>query len=257
MPRKVLKNKPLIEAIFELRWALQEPAPGFRIDPHYKLLIGRLYDKLSENYPYYEQLPTAAMPDEIGSYIVQHRFRKAKDIWPLVQLGPGIITVNDTDGYIWEDFEIRIDKAVKMLFEVYDESGKPLSINRLLLRYIDGIRFDFGDDDIFDFLQNQLKTNISLYPKLFETEEIQRLPSALDLRFSFPSENPNGRIHLRFVQGKKNGIDALIWETMVESLMEDASEYQKNILEWINKAHDVTDDWFFKLIEGELEGRFE
>ena len=37
MERKILKNKPLVEAIFELRWELQEPAPGMKIDPHYNL----------------------------------------------------------------------------------------------------------------------------------------------------------------------------------------------------------------------------
>ncbi|WP_242529248.1 hypothetical protein [Methylacidimicrobium sp. B4] len=25
---------------------------------------------------------------------------------------------------------------------------------------------------------------------------------------------------------------------------------------WLDKAHDLTDDWFFKLIEGELESTF-
>jgi len=38
MPRKPLKNKPLIEAIFEFRWELQEQTPGMKVDPHYKIL---------------------------------------------------------------------------------------------------------------------------------------------------------------------------------------------------------------------------
>lgn len=83
--REILKNKPLVEAIFELRWDLQEPVPGIKIDPHYKLLIGRLYDKLNDEYPYHEQLPIAAMPDEILGHVVQHRFRRNKDEWPLIQ----------------------------------------------------------------------------------------------------------------------------------------------------------------------------
>lgn len=87
MMRKILKNKPLVEAIFELRWNLQEPSPGMRVDPHYKLLIGRLYDKLNDEYPFHEQLPTATMPDEIAGYVVRHRFRKDKDKWPLIQIG--------------------------------------------------------------------------------------------------------------------------------------------------------------------------
>lgn len=40
MAKKVLENKPLVEAIFELRWEPQERAPKIRMGPHYKILIG-------------------------------------------------------------------------------------------------------------------------------------------------------------------------------------------------------------------------
>jgi uncharacterized protein (TIGR04255 family) len=30
----------------------------------------------------------------------------------------------------------------------------------------------------------------------------------------------------------------------------------KGFANWIDAAHAITDDWFFKLIEGELERRF-
>ena len=66
MPRKPLKNKPLIEAIFEFRWELREPSPEMKVDPHYKILIGRMHDKISDEYPFHEQLPTATMSDEIA-----------------------------------------------------------------------------------------------------------------------------------------------------------------------------------------------
>nr|QNO45094.1 hypothetical protein DAFKAPGL_00003 [Methanosarcinales archaeon ANME-2c ERB4]QNO46051.1 hypothetical protein FINKGBGL_00001 [Methanosarcinales archaeon ANME-2c ERB4] len=69
MPRKPLKHKPLIEAIFEFRWELQEQTPEMKVDPHYKILIDRMYDKISDEYPFHEQLPTATMPDEIAGYV--------------------------------------------------------------------------------------------------------------------------------------------------------------------------------------------
>lgn len=257
MRRKVLKNKPLVEAIFELRWNLQEPAPSMRIDPHYKLLVGRLYDKLKDEYPFHEQLPAAAMPDEIAGYIVQHRFRKDKDKWPLVQIGPGITTVNDTEGYVWEDFEKRIIQIVNILFGVYPESKSNLTVNRLLLRYIDAIAFDFEKDDILTFLKEQAKMKINLYQKLFEDTRVEKSPLGLDLRFSFASTEPKGAIHLRFVRGKTKESDALIWETMVESVSEHVPKVENEIADWVKEAHNLADDWFFKLIEGELLRRFE
>lgn len=257
MTRKILENKPLIEAIFELKWSLQQVSSGPSIDPHYKLLIGRMYDRLSNEYPFPERLPTATMPDEIAGYVVQHRFRKGKDEWPLVQIGPGIVTVNDTEKYTWEDFKKRIDKVLAVLFKVYPDAENNLKIDSLLLRYIDAINFDFTRHNGLNFLKSQMKTSISLYPRLFEDTGVNEIPSEFDLKFSFNSAKPKGVIHLRFVRGKKKKGDALIWETMVQSVGKDAPKAKKAITSWVKEAHNLTDDWFFKIIEGDLQGRFE
>ncbi len=256
MQRKVLKNKPLIEAIFEVKWQLIEQGEGLRIDPHYKILIGSLYSKFKEEYPYHEMLPTASIPDNMADYVIQHRFRKGKNEWPLIQVGPGILAVNDTEGYIWEDFEKKVMNAVKILFEVYPEREK-LEINSLLLRYIDAVEFNFESYNIFDFLSQRMKTGITVYPKLFKDTKVEPLPSSFDWRLSFPSKKPEGTIHLRFTRGKKENTDALIWETMVQSTNNELLPIPEKITDWLNNAHDLTDDWFFKLIEGELERRFE
>lgn len=257
MSRRELKNKPLVEAIFELRWNLKETSPGIKIDSHYKLLIGRLYDKFQKEYKFHEQLLAAAIPDEMAGYMVQHRFRKDKDKWPLIQLGPGIITFNETEGYEWEDFKNQIINVLDNLFELYPDAQENLKVNSLLLRYIDAIDFDFKKDDIFSFLKDKMKINITLYQKLFEKTGIDRTCENIDLRFSFPSENPKGIMHLRFARGKKEGTDALIWETAVRSNAEDAPRVKKNIVKWLAVSHNLTNDWFFKIIEGELLRRFE
>ncbi|MCK4245079.1 MAG: TIGR04255 family protein [Candidatus Omnitrophica bacterium] len=257
MGRKILKNKPLVEAIFELRWELQEPKSGLKIDPHYKMLIGRIYDRVKEGYPFPEQLPTATMPDEIAGYVVQHRFRKGKNEWPLIQIGPGIITLNDTEGYVWEDFEKRISHLLDTLFEAYPDAENNLRVNGLLLRYIDAIDFDYGKDDIFTFLKGKMKMNIDIRKQLFEDARVSKLPLGFDLRFSFPSTKPKGAVHLRFTRGKREGANALIWETQVQSIGDDAPKVKSEIAIWVKEAHELTDDWFFKMIEGELIRRFE
>lgn len=258
MVRRLLKNKPLIEAMFELRWNLRQPAPGIMLDPHYRLLIGRLYEKLYLEYPFHEQLPTATMPDEIAGYVVQDRFRKNEGKWPLLQVGPGIITVNDTEEYIWEDFKKRIVQSVGILFDLYPESATNLKVNELMLRYVDAVPFDFENDNILQFLQEQLKIRIDLYQGLFEDTGTKKLPLGLDLRFSFASSEPKGAIRLRFARGKRRGSEALIWETVVQSVSKDeVPQLPSGIADWVENAHNITDDWFFKLIEGELLRRFE
>jgi uncharacterized protein (TIGR04255 family) len=256
MTARVLRNKPLVEAIFELRWELEEPAPGLKRDPHYKILVGSIYDNISDDYPFHQQLPTAVMPDEIAAYVVQHQFRKGKNEWPLIQIGPGVVTLNDTNGYIWEDFEKRILRLTETLFEVYPNSEN-LTVNTVLLRYIDAINFDYQDSDIFEFLKAQMKMNISVYPKLFEDTGVSELPTGFDLNFSFPSEKPKGALHLRFTRGQKKGADVLMWETIVQSVGDDVPKAKDKIPPWLELAHDLTSDWFFKIIEGDLLRRFE
>ena len=77
------------------------------------------------------------------------------------------------------------------------------------------------------------------------------------MRFSFPAKKPKGAVHLRFVRGKRKNVDALIWETHVQSVDEDAPKSKDKINKWVVEAHTLTDDWFFKMIEGELLRRFE
>lgn len=257
MVRKILKNKPLVEAIFELRWELQEPQPGMKLDPHYKILIGRIYDKVSAEYPFHEQLPAATMPDEIAAYIVQHRFRKEKDKWPLIQIGPGIITLNDTDSYVWEDFEKRVNSLIDTFFQTYPEAEKNLRVNSLLLRYIDAVEFDYGKNKIFDFLKEKMKISVDLHKGLFEGTGVENLPLAFALRLSFTTSKPKGAVHLGFSRGRRKESDALIWETMVQSIGDDAPKIREEIVAWVKDGHSLADDWFFKIIEGELEKRFE
>ena len=256
---KNLKNKPLIEAIFELKWLLQEPIEGvnLKIDPHYKLLIGRVYDRVKEEYPFHEQLTASNIPEEFAAYVVQHRFRKKEKGWPLNQIGPGIITLNDTSNYTWDDFKRRIKLLLDTLFESYPEANTALKINNLLLRYIDAIEFDFSKNEIFAFLKDHMKMNIGIYDKLFENTGINKLSPGFDIRFSFPSTKPKGLINLRFTRGEKNGKDALIWETMVQTDGINSPQKKTDISKWVEKAHTLTDDWFFKIIEGDLFRRFE
>lgn len=257
MSEKRLTDNPLIEAIFEFQWNLEKTSSGIMTDPHYKILIGQLYDKIKEVYPFYEQLQTATIPDEIAGYLIQHRFRKNKDEWPLIQLGPGIITLNDTERYVWEDFEKKILFILDNLFKLYPHMGSDIMIKKLLLRYINAIEFNFENMDIFNFLENKMKIKIGMNKKLFLNTGVTELPLGFDLRSSFHSKIPRGAIHLRFARGKKKNADALIWETMVESLGEDVPQTQIKIEEWVNNAHNLAEDWFFKIIEGDLFRRFE
>jgi uncharacterized protein (TIGR04255 family) len=257
MGSKILKNKPLVEAIFELRWEIQETIPGIKIDPHYQLLIGRVYDRVKEEYSFHEPLPTSAMPEQIAGYIVQHRFRKEKDQWPLIQLGPGIITLNDTEGYKWNDFKKRIENLIDVIYDIYPNRESNFKINNLMLRYINAIDFDYEKEDLFMFLKDKLKVSIEINKEFFQDESVINLPVNIDSIFSFTSNKPRGIFHLRFVRGKKKNLDALIWETILQSIGDEVPNNKEKILQWAEEAHSLIEQWFFRMIEGELLRRFE
>lgn len=256
MPRKDLKNKPLVEAILELNWNLPaQPSQGMEGDPHYRLLLGRFSERVESDYPFHEPLPTAQIPDAMVAHMVQHRFRTGDGKWPLVQIGPGIMTVNETDGYKWCDFKDRCEKAVKALFDAHPAKQK-FAVEDLTLRYIDAVEVDFRLENVFKFLDEKMKTRISLPDSLFNGGRVHRSPVAFNWQASFPNNDPGGVITLRFAVGQRGGKPALIWETLVQAARDRMPSIPDGFSAWLGKAHDLTDDWFFKLIEGELERRF-
>ena len=256
MSRKDLKKKPLVEAILELKWKLPiQTAPGIEADPHYRLLLGRFSEKVEGDYPFHEPLPTTQIPDAMVAHMAQHRFRTSEAGWPLIQMGPGLMTVNETDGYNWSDFKKRCEKAVESLFNAHP-AKQNFRVQDVTLRYIDAVDVDFMQESVFGFLQEKMKTTISLPDGLFDGGRVEKNPAAFNWQASFPHNDPGGLVTLRFAIGKHKDRPALIWETLVKAARDHIPSIPDGFSEWLGKAHDLTDDWFFKLIEGELERRF-
>lgn len=245
-----LPNKPLVEAIFEFRWQIT----GEEGDPHYPLFVGRLYDRVQSEYPFHEPLPSALIPLPAATNIVQHRFRVEKDRWPLVQVGPGIVTVNDTEGYIWQDFGQRAKALTKAIYEAYPEPQE-LRVANLNLRYLDAFELEHNQN-MLDYLSEKLKSTVSLPSQLFADTAVSSVPKTFNMMASFATEKPMGNIVVRFGSGKHVGKPALILEIAVRSDSSDVPNMPEGFEIWVETAHKLTDDWFFKFIEGELERRF-
>ena len=101
-----------------------------------------------------------------------------------------------------------------------------------------------------------MKTRISLPDSLFEGGRVKNNPVAFNWQASFPHDDPGGLVTLRLAVGKRKDKPALIWETLVKAAPDRIPVIPDGFSEWLEKAHDLTDDWFFKLIEGELARRF-
>lgn len=247
-----LKNAPLVEAIFEVKWNLDLQPSGMRSDPNFKLLYGRIYDRLTpKEYPSYEPLPTSSMPEEMAAYVIQYRFRKADNEWPLIQLGPGIITLNETKNYDWPDYQRRIASMVTTFFEAYPKSST-LKIDELNIRYIDAVDFNFKDNDLIQYLHEKMKIDIKMPPTLFSNETgVANHPNGFDYRISYPCRG--GIAGIRIVRGQRANRDAIITETTVQIRGKTTPQTSDEILKWVENSHTLVHIWFVKLYKELME----
>jgi len=254
MPPKSLSKKPLIEAILEIKWRLPDESSAPPVDADYRLFVGRFFDRMREHYPSFETLPTAQVPEGMLQHVAQYRFRVQEGKWPLVQIGSGLLTLNDTEGYRWEDFESRAILALDVLTASYPVE---LHIKSLLLRYINAVQVDFETCDITIFLRDKLKVGVMFPDALFQSGDAERTVQALALQAGFRSTKPPGNVQLKFARGKAREKDAVIWETSVHSFEKDLPALPREFSSWLGAAHEIAEDWFFKLIDGDLLHQFE
>lgn len=254
MKRPELSEPPIVEAILEVKWKLQPESTGGMLDEQYGLLPGKLHDRISGEYPFHEQLPAASVPDSISPYIPKHRFRTAKDEWPLVQIGPGLLTVNDTKKYTtYDHFRPRAVAAVNHLYEVCN--GK-LDVTSVLLRYIDAVEFDHRTQNVLDFLRDKMQVSVDMPTKLFAGTGAEARPNEFQCVLAFDCMSPKGITKLAFATRLRYDKPVFVWEHLVQSTDSDVPAMPTAFGDWLDAAHRLTDDWFFKLIEGELVESF-
>jgi uncharacterized protein (TIGR04255 family) len=249
-----LPKKPLVEAIFEVRWKLEQKDGGI-IDPGFQLLLSRFYDKVMAQFPEFENLvPASLMPEPMTPSMVRHRFRKAKNSWPLIQLGPGVMSVNETEGYTWSGFRPMLKMAVESLLQAYPTNLAKLQISQVTLRYIDALPLetDGAKREIIEFLKDYLHTDVSVDPLLFEDPSTAGKPSGLNIRLNYPLTRPAGVGVLSFASGMRENVPSVIWETIVVSRDDQTPSKLAEFEVWFDEAHDVTDRWFFTLSRGPL-----
>ncbi len=249
---RVLPSKPLVEAVLELKWQLR-PNPGGPgpVDPGYPYAVGRLFEQLHATYPFREELPQAQIPDAITPYLVKHRFRTSEGGWPLVQIGPGIATLNFTETYTWELFRDAALALLPRLRTAY-EGVYALTPASLLLRYINAVSCDFVHEDVIRFLDEKLHVSLRLPGAILDSPHREGTARGLDVRLALPVSRPVGVASVKFSTGRRGDVPSLIWEHNVLSKDEKAPDLGEGFATWLDQAHEVAEAWFLTLVEGDL-----
>jgi uncharacterized protein (TIGR04255 family) len=253
---KGMPAQRLVEAIFEARWQLPDFGDGSPPkDPLYKLAVGSLFENLKSEYPFHRQLPASVLPDEISAYIIQHQFRTADDSWPLVQLGQGILTVNDTrEKYNWGDFQSRIKSAMKHITCFYEENGQPIVTKLQSLTYVNSVPFDFLSQDGLRYLEERMGIAVGLDGSLMASCADKR-PSGFDLHFVYQTSSPHSsELRLRFgTATSADGARLISWETAVRSEKEGDISGEEQISDWAQEAHKVAKQVYLALVSKSTE----
>lgn len=248
-----LSKQPLIEVVFELHWRSKKGYP----DPDYRLLIGAFYEHIKSEFPVFEPLPTVHIPEEAippNNKIVQYRFWSENKTWPVVQLGPGILTVNMNKNYGgWATFKPVIEKVVEKFLNSYPNKEN-LALERLILKYLDVFRVDFSKDNVLDYLKSKLHVNLSVDlgddPRKANLSEA---PINIDLKLEHQINEPEGVLGFRFFKALVEDEEGLVMESYVISKESPQSDLTKeSIAIWLDQAHNMTEFIFSNLIRGEL-----
>lgn len=236
-----LPKAPLIEVIFEIRWSIE----GEKEAQDVKYLPGDLYPLLKQEYPYREAVNPQAPVEFMLIHAPNQRFRYAKGDYPLVQVGPGIVTVNTVDAkYFWNKFEAGV-------MDVFDKVEKVYKFKRTLnlaLTYVDLLKFDFEKDNVLRFWEEYLGLT---FKQSFLAGQ-QAASNAL-LALSYPTEL--GTLNVTIGRGKDNkGHDGIAVTT---NLISGNIEPKNSLIkDWLNKSHELSSNLFKEMTKGKLYESF-
>jgi len=240
-----LKNAPLKEAIFELYWHLPLDQTGFPTDSEFDIALGKFASKIQNSFPVHKRL----FPPGTNLKIYpkpSHQFWTRELTWPVVQLGPGILSVNETEkNYSWKDnFRANIDTAINTLLGSYAEE---LKFTKIRLTYIDAIDYSDEQESAAEFVSKNLLTSIVTK---YELPGVKR-----NVQIGQSSALDNGTLfHFNIQNGINNSTESpsIIWTTALEKSDEIKKE---SLLDWLDFAHQIASDSFVNTLNPDFYAR--
>jgi uncharacterized protein (TIGR04255 family) len=165
MTDRKLTRVPLLEYLFEVRWAGNE---GVKVYDEFELSLGRLYERLRERFPVTQRINSLprelydAIPPVKNVPFIRFLPTPQNDTselsYPLIQYGPGIATCNvDRASYDWAQFAQQSSQLFGTLKDCHD--SLEARIDTILLRSLDA--FELSESELNKFLSEKMTIEIS------------------------------------------------------------------------------------------------
>jgi uncharacterized protein (TIGR04255 family) len=238
-PDFVFEKPPLVEIIAEVRWPLQQltAIPGVAIDPNFDRFRSA-FEKIAESQGFkaQETLPSAQVR-ELLPYTPTHRIRLAEGKWPVIQLGPGILTVNQVPPYRgWKSFRPILDNAFTSFLACYPMVGELVPLVHLELRYIDAFRNAHGVASPNAFIREGLSIGLRVPKELLtRVSDSNNVGGACALEILLGANL--GKAHVQLAAGRFNEEPAVVASFIVQSDGFKVPTSPEEVSSWFDRAH--------------------
>lgn len=234
-----LPNAPLVEVIFEIRWNFNPATTDL------SAVTDCLYGMFKPELPYREY---SAMPLPSGMTLPMKLektyFRKAAGEYPLVQVAPGIVSVNTVDAvYEWDDFARFTESVVARLASCEDVTRNMAGVS---LKYLDFYEFDFEHGDVCGFISDNFSFSLG------NDAAIGLRPLSVNVQTNY--QTPLGIFSVNISRGGVGGKAGIVMNTSVSL---DYPVFRPEKLKgWLDGAHETLSGYFKKVTEGKMYNSF-
>jgi uncharacterized protein (TIGR04255 family) len=257
-----LPNAPLAEVVFEMRWELEGDASipiPFKTDPGYYVMADSFAELVAQlGFGYAKRLSDDS---QVAPHSIAWRYyRNQEQPFPLWQIGPGILAVNESSSYEWVTYKKLCLDAFKVLKKCYPKMRRfDLKPFYLELRYIDSFGLDEKtNESLIDFLNKNTSLNVSL--PFFISGKLQSIANG-QLTLSFPVKGMGETLFVIAIgSGLSQGIKSVIMESKIITKLgkSDIEQGQtvKGLSQWLESAHDISSPFFKEFIKDQLMKKF-
>ena len=176
--------------------------------------------------------------------------------YPLMQIGPGVATVNVAQGYSWSVFNEHILRLIESIYDLYPTTAHPLNFTKCELRFLNGIRLDSKDENALDFLADKLHIKVEMDSDLFLTSQVIEQPNALNITVGYPLRRPHGNLGISAHLGQMDGKPAYLFQNQVISMGEWVPSDSHGFESWVADAHEAAVQSFISFCKGSLMDKF-
>jgi len=256
-----LSRSDLIEAWLTVKWELDtSDDPNFPQDPQFPFALGKFYDGVQDEFPYLEELPITKVGSGLLPHVVSYRFRAVKGGFPLLNLGPGIASINFGNEYTWERFKQGVDFFRAKLRTAYKDKPR---VSSVVLRYRNQIPFDNSKQELSEFITQNLNTVVQVPRSVPGDASVDSSFHGINIQIAYGLQSPleTGTVRVQSVtqvstdeqdEQSENRYVRLELEILTANNAVPQLQDDEAFDHWLNDAHAVCHEWFFSLIDGPL-----